>query len=231
MILLITDNTELANSFRNDLHQEGFGVDLLKDHNQVFTKLYQNPDYHMVIFDLESTKNDTSKLFEKLKKDPKLKYIPLICIVQKNMVVEQLIAFELGADEFIYVPYTTPELQLKMRAIQRLLDLQNQLKEKENQLNALKQVQRILVTLSHYINNSLTPLYTMVQMMNENNPDDAQRLKEFVTRTVEFINKVLRTLNNLVQSGEMKVVQQGVYKDLMLDIEKELKSLQDSGMK
>jgi len=137
-------------------------------------------------------------------------------------------AFEFGADEFIYVPYTTPELQLKMRALQRLLELQDRLREKENQLKALRQVQRILVTLSHYINNSLTPLFMLVQTMDEKSPEDARRLKDFVFRTVQFINKVLLTLNNLVQNGELKVLTEGVYKNLLLDIESELKKLQES---
>ncbi len=229
MILLITQNSELARSFMDDLKQEGFDIELLQDHSQIFSRLYQNSNYHMVIADLNSLGNAAQKIFQQLKNDARLKYLPLICLVQKDLVVEQLIAFELGADEFIYVPYTTPELQLKMRSIQRLLDLQNQLKDKENQLKALQQVQQVLVTLSHYINNSLTPLYSMVQMMNEKNPEDALRLKDFARRTVEFINKVLRTLNNLVQTGEMKVVREGVYKNLMLDIESELKKLQESG--
>ncbi len=228
MILLVTKNADLADSFRNDLKQEGFQVDLLENPAELPMRLYQNSEYHMAILDLERQEENISDLFQKLKKDARLRYIPLICIVKRDLVLEQLVAFELGADEFIYVPYTTTELQLKMRSIQRLLDLQNQLKEKENQLKALKQVQRILVTLSHYINNSLTPLYTLVQMMNEKNPKDAKRLKEFAARTVEFINKVLTTLNNLVQSGEMKVIKDGVYKDLMLDIEHELKKLQEA---
>ncbi len=229
MILLITQNADISDSFIRDLNHEGFQVDLLQSYDQAVTRLYQNPNYKMIILDLDSEENKATELCEIIKKDSTLRYFPLICIVRKDLVVQQLIAFELGADEFIFVPYTTPELQLKMRSIQRMLDLQNQLKEKENQLKALKQVQQILVTLSHHINNSLTPLYSMVQVMNVNKPQDAARLKDFSRRTVEFINKVLKALNNLLQSGEMRVIREGVYKNLMLDIEKELKKLQEAG--
>ncbi len=229
MILLITQNADISDSFIRDLNHEGFQVDLLQNYDQAVTGLYQNPNYKMIILDLDSEENKATELCEIIKKDSTLRYFPLICIVRKDLVVQQLIAFELGADEFIFVPYTTPELQLKMRSIQRMLDLQNQLKEKENQLKALKQVQQILVTLSHHINNSLTPLYSMVQVMNVNKPQDAARLKDFSRRTVEFINKVLKALNNLLQSGEMRVIREGVYKNLMLDIEKELKKLQEAG--
>lgn len=226
MILLASKNAGMAESFIHDLQHEGFEVELLQDYQQVIPQLYSTKTYQMVILHWEEEQSKVTELFQNIKKNPQLRHVPLICMIKKNQVVEQLIAFESGADEFIYVPYTTLELQLKMRSMQRLLDVQKKLKEKDNQLRALKQVQQILVTLSHYINNSLTPLYTLVQMINEQNPEDARRLKEYVQRTVEFINKVLRTLNNLVQSGEMKVVKEGVYNDLMLDIENELKELQ-----
>lgn len=228
MILLVSEDHDFAESFVKDLEQEGFQVELEPRFDNVIPHLYHKLDYRMIIMDMLNTDTMPLDLCQRIKRDQQLKYKPLICVVNKEMIAEHLVAFELGADEFIYVPYTTPELQLKMRSIQRLLDLQKNLEEKESQLNSLRQAQRILVTLSHYINNSLTPLYTMVQMMNEKDAEDALRLKDFAKRTVEFINKVLLTLNNLVHTGEMKVVQGGVYKDLLLDIESELKKLQQS---
>ncbi len=228
MILLVSSNRELAESMANDIRQEGFNIEILTRYQDVIMRLYQSPQYHMLLLDMDSMDENLSELCQKIKKDPHLQYIPLICIIRKEMLVDQLMAFEFGADEFIYVPYTTPELQLKMRALQRLLELQDRLREKENQLKSLRQVQRVLVTLSHYINNSLTPLFMLVQTMDEKSPEDARRLKDFVSRTVQFINKVLLTLNNLVQNGEIKVLTEGVYKNLLLDIEGELKKLQES---
>jgi DNA-binding response OmpR family regulator len=227
MILFVSRNQQIGQSFVQDLEQEGFQVKWISDYGKVIPELFQYQSrYSMIILDMEANGNDATELCQTIKTHSQFKLKPLICMVKKDYVVEQLIAFELGADEFIYVPYTSTELQLRMRSIKRLLDLQKELENKENQLRALKQVQQILVTLSHYINNSLTPLYTLVQIMNEKNEEDARRLNVFARRTVEFINKVLRTLNELVQSGEMKVVKDGVYKNLLLDIEQELKKLQ-----
>ena len=114
------------------------------------------------------------------------------------------------------------ELQMKMRTIQGLLDLQGQLKEQESKIKTLHQTQKILVTLSHYINNTLTPLYRLVQITNEKMPTEAKKLKESTTHTIELIKKVLIALNNFVQTGEFKLVEKGIYRDLMIDIKKEL---------
>ena len=227
MILFISKNQAIGNSFVEEVEREGFQVKWMKDYKEVLLELYQNYKiYDMVIMDMESSGSEATELCQTIKKHDQLKLKPLICMVQKDLVVEQLIAFELGADEFIFVPYTSTELQLRLRSLKRLLDLQKELRDKENQIRSLKQVQQILVTLSHYINNSLTPLYAQVQIMNVENEEDARKLKEFAKKTVEFINKVLQALNNLVQSGEMKVVSGCVYEDLLLDLEQELKKLQ-----
>jgi DNA-binding response OmpR family regulator len=225
MILLISQNKNLSHAFVQDLKHEGFPVEVRRKAHDIGTFLHKKPQFKMLILDLESIHTKAPEIFQRIKKDPALKFIPIICIIKKDLILEQLIAFELGADDFIFFPYTTVELQLKMRAIQGLLTLQNQLKEQENRLNALSQTQKILVTLSHHINNSLTPLYGLTQILIDSKPEDFDRLKNAAKHTVEFIQKVLLSLNNLVSGGEMQIVQDGIYKYLLLDIEKELKKL------
>jgi DNA-binding response OmpR family regulator len=227
MILLLSKNKILADSFVQDLKQEGFVIKNLRCFTNLPTVIRSLPDSKMIILDLESLGNISSKVFQELKSDPELKYMPLLCITRKDRVIEQLIAFELGADDFIYFPYNTIELQLKMRSVQGILDLQNQLKEKEGKIQALRETQKILVTLSHYNNNSLTPLYTLVQFLDESNVREVIEVKETVTKTVEFIKRVLTTLNNFIQSGEYKVMREGTYQDLLIDIKKELEKLKE----
>jgi response regulator RpfG family c-di-GMP phosphodiesterase len=227
MILLLSKNKILANSFVQDLKQEGFVIKILRSFRNLPTVIRSLPDSKMIILDLESLGNISTKVFQQLKSDLELKYMPLICIIRKDRVIEQLIAFELGTDDFIYFPYTTIELQLKMRSVQKILDLQNQLKEKEGKIQALRETQKILVTLSHYINNSLTPLYSLVQFLNESNVREVSEVKESVKETVEFIKRVLTTLNNFVQSGEYKVMREGTHQDLLTDIKKELEKLEE----
>ncbi len=228
MILLLSKNKTLSDAFVRDLKQEGFVIKILRSYRNLRTLIRNLPESKMIILDLESLGKISTEVFQQLKTDPELKYMPLICIIRKDRVIEQLIAFELGADDFIYFPYTTLELQLKMRSVQGILNLQSQLKQKESKIQALKQTQKILVTLSHYINNSLTPLYTLVQFENENGASDVKEIKASIKQTVEFIKTVLTALNNFVQTGEYKVIQEGAYQDLLIDIKKELRRLEET---
>ncbi len=228
MILLLSRNNELTSSFLTDLRQEGFSIEKSGKTKDIGTFLHKKPEIQMIIIDLENLQNEATGVFHRIKQDPQLHLTPIICIIQKDLILEQLIAFELGADDFIYYPYTTLELQLKMRSLQGLLNLQSQLKEQENRLQNLRQTQRVFVTLNHYINNSLTPLYSLVQTVNEESLDDLLQLKYTSQHTIEFIKNVLNTLNNLIHSGEFKSKKNGIYRDLILDIENELRNLQKS---
>jgi DNA-binding response OmpR family regulator len=222
MFLLISKNKVLANSFVNDLKQEGFPVKISENLKDIRTTIHGYPECRIIIVDLECLGSKAHDTLQQIKDDPLLKYKPVICIIRKDLVLEQLIAFESGADDFIYFPYSTLELQLKMRSIQGLLDLQSKLKEQENKIKTLHQTQKIMVTLSHYINNTLTPLYSLAQMTNEEVPSESKKLKESTAHTIELIKKVLLALNNFVQTGEFRLVEKGIYRDLMIDIEKEL---------
>jgi response regulator RpfG family c-di-GMP phosphodiesterase len=228
MILLLSRNNELTSSFLTDLRREGFSIEKRGKTKDIGTFLHKKPEIQMIIIDLENLQNEATGVFHRIKQDPQLHLTPIICIIQKDLILEQLIAFELGADDFIYYPYTTLELQLKMRSLQGLLNLQSQLKEQENRLRNLRQTQRVFVTLNHYINNSLTPLYSLVQTVNEESLDDLLQLKYTSQHTIEFIKNVLNTLNNLIHSGEFKSKKNGIYRDLILDIENELRNLQKS---
>ena len=228
MILLVSKNKSLSKSFIEDLKREGFSAAVTDNFRNIRTNLYRNPEYRMVIVDLESLENKGFEVFQQLKADHNLQHIPLLCIIHKDLVVEQLMAFELGADDFIFFPYSTLELQLKMRTIHGLLKLQSQLKDKESKIQVLQNTQKILVTISHYINNSLTPLYNRVQTTKVNDNSESEELIELSRNTIEFIKRVLTALHNYVQTGQFTLAKEGVYKDLMLDIEKELQQLDSS---
>ncbi|MGH1365362.1 MAG: response regulator transcription factor [Calditrichia bacterium] len=225
MILLLCDNEKRATSLQNDLTREGFEVAIYKDFGPAMLDLSQGGPFKLILLDFEFKKPEGIDICTKLKNNSLTKFIPLICILGKERLVDQIMAFEVGADDFILMPYSTPEIQLKMRSIQRMIDLQNTVRQKDAQLENLKNVQRIMVTLNHHINNALTPLYFAVQM--DDDPDNNERLRDIAKETVEFISKVLQSLHKIVQSGKMQVMKDGVYKDIMVDIEAELKKLVD----
>jgi PleD family two-component response regulator len=225
MILLLSDNPQKAGTIKEDLNREGFGVEVVNDHETAIARLKKNDGYRTFLLDFEYADYDVFEICQKVKRDAVLQSIPLICIIAQNRFVDQLLAFEMGADDFILMPYSSLEIQLKMRSLQRIIDLQNQLLSKDTQLENLRNIQRIMVTLNQYINNALTPLYFAVQIMEEGQNKNVKHCKQVAKDTVEFISKVLQNLHQIVQSGKERVLKEGVYKDMIFEIEQELNKL------
>ena len=229
MILLISDDQHTIGKIVDDLTQEGFEIEVVEDSDSL--NLVGDPagDYQSILLDFHYRRHDPFKVCERLKSSDRLKFIPLIGIIDKHRLVDQILAFELGADDFIYVPCAALEIQLKMRSLGRVRELQEELRHKDDQLENLKNIQRIMVTLNHYINNALTPLYFAVQLMDDQPADAAsgERVRSIARETVEFISKVLQSLHKIVQTGKLQVQRDGVYKDIMFDIEQELNRLME----
>ncbi len=223
MILLLSKRTDFISKVETDLTREGFEVTATTNPDEITHKLYGKNEFKLILIDMEEGAEEMGEVWQKIKANPMGRLIPVIGFVKKDKLVDQLLLFEQGVDDFILVPYATPELQLKLRTFNRMFELQKALKEKELQVVNLKNIQRIMVTLNHYINNALTPLYSFIQMMDDKNPEDALRLKKIANQSVELITKILKTLQKLVETGEFQIVHEGVYKDLLLDIEKKLK--------
>jgi len=226
MILLLSENIEIAGMIQKDLGEEGFKVVLVDYYPDALQRLAQNPKYQFFILDFNLKAQNPFDICKKVKQNSRFQFLPIVGLIDKDRFVDQLMAFEEGADDFILTPYSTVEIQLKLRSLKRMIELHEKMRLQETELENLQNIQRIMVTLSHYVNNALTPLSFAVQFF-ELMPNDgnAERLKNISKDTVFFISRVLKSLQTLIDSGKTKVARDGVYKDIMFDIENELNEL------
>lgn len=228
MILLITQNNLLAQNIQIPLEFEGFVVKRLPTAREAHIEIFQNDHVVTIIFEYQQAVAEGLHKYLKIKELDNGKFVPLVALIEKNQMAEQITLFEMGVDDFIFLPFNTIELQMKLRSIQRLISLTQSLKDKEAQIENFKNLNRIIGTLNHYINNALTPLYSTAQLTRPEDPNQARRLKELTEETAVFIGKVLNALRNMTQQRELRVVQEGVYQDVMFDIEQELNRLRQT---
>jgi pilus assembly protein CpaE len=62
---------------------------------------------------------DGFQILERLRRDPKFSYIPVIVITSKDELSEKLRAFELGADDYLVKPFQPEELVARMGILAR----------------------------------------------------------------------------------------------------------------
>ncbi|MCB0301088.1 MAG: hypothetical protein KDE52_13615 [Calditrichaeota bacterium] len=226
MILMLSNREKIAEMVQSDLAKEGFQVEMVTEYPDAALRLEQDVQFEIILLDFEYDKQDIFEICQNLKLQNKHRFLPIVGILSKDQFLDQLMAFEYGADDFILTPYTSWEIQLKVRSIKRIIEMSKQLRQKELMVQNLQNIQRIMVTLNHYINNALTPLSFAVQFMEQMpNDSNSKRLQTIASDTVVFVSKVLQSLQTLVDSGKVKVTQDGIYKNIMFDIEQELNQL------
>ena len=106
-ILIIEDDSFLSEMYSTKLIREGFETEIAINGKQGLDKIKSiKPD--LVLLDIVLPKMDGFEILESVKKDSKLKNIPIVLLTnlgQKNEIEKGLL---LGADEYIIKAHFTP---------------------------------------------------------------------------------------------------------------------------
>jgi pilus assembly protein CpaE len=117
-VLLIDDEQFYFKLIRNALKQADYELEYAKSSTEGLARI-QSFDPEMLIVDLKLPEIDGFEILERLRRDPKFSYIPVIVITSKDELSEKLRAFELGADDYIVKPFQPEELVARMGILAR----------------------------------------------------------------------------------------------------------------
>lgn len=114
-ILLIEDETVIADSVAYSLRNEGFDVEVALDGLEGLS-LFRSFSPDLVILDLMLPKLSGLDLCRIVRKESG---VPIIMLTAKTEEVDRIVGLELGADDYIPKPFSTRELIARARAILR----------------------------------------------------------------------------------------------------------------
>jgi two-component system, cell cycle response regulator len=115
-VLLIDDDEVLRIYLERRLKLDGYQVDEA-DGVQSGLRLLREQKYDLVLLDLMMQPQSGYELFEILKEDPTLKWIPLIVLSGRNDVVDKVRCFHLGADDYVTKPFQYDELEARIYSL------------------------------------------------------------------------------------------------------------------
>jgi two-component system cell cycle response regulator len=115
-LLVIDDDEALRSYLVRRLKLDGYEVDAAADISTAEKLLREHP-YHLITLDLMVYPSSGYELFEFLKADPTLKYIPLIVLSGRNDVNDKVRCFYLGADDYVTKPFQFEELSARIYSI------------------------------------------------------------------------------------------------------------------
>jgi DNA-binding response OmpR family regulator len=118
-ILLVEDATDLANALRRDLMKAGFAVDHAADGLRAL-ELHAEKRPDLVILDWMLPGLDGLDVLRQIRRQSAT---PVIMLTARVEELDRVMGLEVGADDYITKPFSTPELIARVRAMLRRVEL------------------------------------------------------------------------------------------------------------
>lgn len=114
-ILVIEDEQSFREALEFMLGKEGYQVELAATGSEGLTKFdSSNPD--VVLLDLMLPEVSGADICKYIRKKSN---VPIIMLTAKDTEVDKVVGLELGADDYVTKPFSTPELIARIRAVLR----------------------------------------------------------------------------------------------------------------
>ena len=138
-ILVVDDEEDLCEILKFNLEVEGYDVDTA---NSAEEALQMNlTDYNLLLLDVMMGEMNGFKMASLLRKNEKLKHIPIIFLTAKDTEDDKLMGFNIGADDYISKPFSIREVIARVKAVLR------RIVDKEDP--AILQFEKLYLLLSH----------------------------------------------------------------------------------
>ncbi len=117
-VLLIDDEEFYFKLIRKQLKDADYELEYAKSGTEGLAKLSAfNPD--LLIVDLKLPGMDGFEVLERLRRDAKFNFVPVIVITAQDELSEKRKAFELGADDYLVKPFQPEELVWRLGTLAR----------------------------------------------------------------------------------------------------------------
>ena len=117
-ILVIEDEKALADVLGYNLRREGYEVTLAHD-GQEGLKASQAKAHDLVILDLMLPTMSGMDVLREFRANEKTRDIPIIILTAKSEEADQLVGFNLGADDYVTKPFSVKVLLQRIKAVRR----------------------------------------------------------------------------------------------------------------
>jgi two-component system response regulator CpxR len=121
-ILMIDDDVELCQLVADYLAMDGYQFDRVHDGINGLAKA-QSGNYQLILLDIMLPGIDGLSLLKTLRND---NYCPVMMLTARGDDIDRIVGLELGADDYLAKPFNPRELQARIKAILRRVELAHQ---------------------------------------------------------------------------------------------------------
>ena len=213
-ILIVDDDQYILLFLETILTKAGFTSYKATNGKQALELARQHhPD--IILSDLMMPVMDGTELCRQIRSDPELKSTYFIVLTAKKASTDKISLLNLGADDFISKPFSSEELLAKISASMRVVNLQNELRKKNEKLQQVNQelqkinqelkethacllqqekmasIGQLAAGVAHEINNPISFVYSNLSVLKEYLQDIKtliQQYENYYQKTKDKVN-------------------------------------------
>ena len=145
-ILVVDDHPDNVEIIDARLSSRGFEVETASNGEEALERVRANPP-HLILLDVMMPLMDGYEVSRRIKTDPTLPYIPIILVTARDSTQDKVEGLDAGADDYLTKPVNFPELEARVRSMLRIKRLQDELDEKNRELEtANKRLRKLSIT-------------------------------------------------------------------------------------
>ena len=145
-ILVVDDLPDNVEILRARLTSRGFEVATASNGEEALASVKSDPP-HLILCDVMMPGIDGFEVSRRIKADEALPFIPIILVTALSDTDNVVQGLNQGADDYISKPYQFPELEARVRAMLRIKRLQDELDQKNQELEvANKRLRKLSIT-------------------------------------------------------------------------------------
>jgi two-component system, cell cycle response regulator len=136
LILVVDDNPDNLEIISTRLRFRGYDVAVAERGEEAIAKVYESaPD--LILLDIMMPDMDGYEVARRIRRQQDLAYIPIIVVTARDSTEDKVTGLDAGADDYLTKPINFPELEARVRSMLRIKRLQDQLEEKNRELEQL----------------------------------------------------------------------------------------------
>ncbi|MDQ3555457.1 MAG: response regulator, partial [Gemmatimonadota bacterium] len=132
-ILVVDDHPDNIEIIDARLTSRGYRVSKAMNGQEALDQVHANPP-HLILCDVMMPVMDGYEVSRRIKGDDSLPYIPIILVTARDSTQDKIDGLDAGADDYLTKPVNFPELEARVRSMLRVKYLQDQLDQKNREL-------------------------------------------------------------------------------------------------
>lgn len=215
-ILVVEDNTDMADFISSILHQE-YNV-FTSGNGRAGLEIAKNHNFELIISDVMMPEMDGFEFCRHIKSNFATSHIPVILLTAKSQEISELEGYQTGADDYMTKPFNPKMLSLKIGnilqhrdALQKKLGREFQFSPKEIELTSPDEemLRNLLKLMEENISNSNFNVNAMCVSVNLSHMHFIRKIKQLTgKRPVELLRSFrMKRAKNLLTQKKMTIAE------------------------